>query len=505
MELGKESIIRRCQQGDRQAWGELYASSRSRLMAVCRHYVGSADVAEDLLHDAYILIFNHLSELKDDAKADAWMTAVMRNVAIYYLNHQTGRQQRPIDEATDVIGTAPEPCDDEYQRILQAVDMLPSGYRQVFRLSVLEGLTHEEIADLLHIEPHTSSSQLFRAKKILQRSLGAMLLGLLAILIPVGIKHLYDKPTSIPSASEGSPMTATIPTPAETDTVRQPAGFVLKNNEQIINKKEQRANHKEQVTIVNEQIANNNEQTANDNEQITKKNEQIVDNKVQIASENEQIKDNIVPVDKSGTTSGFNISLAYSGLGNRSRFDLPYADGDINDEPIDSATHHSLPITVGVLVSKNLNSHWSVGTGLQYTWLSSETELGNSRWQINRRQRLGYLGVPLRMEWHPVNSRLWRLSAAGSVLFELPVHYRSTSTTYNMGQQIEQRQLPRPSLHPQWSIGTGVGVEYRLTPVIGFFAEPTLQYYFGTGDDVSTWRSEHPLTFSLPIGLRVNF
>ena len=65
-------------------------------------------------------------------------------------------------------------------------DTLPNSFQKVFRLSVLEGLSHQEIAALLNIEPHTSSSELFRAKKMLRQSLALLLLGLLCIGLPLG-------------------------------------------------------------------------------------------------------------------------------------------------------------------------------------------------------------------------------------------------------------------------------------------------------------------------------
>jgi RNA polymerase sigma-70 factor (ECF subfamily) len=62
-------------------------------------------------------------------------------------------------------------------------------------------------------------------------------------------------------------------------------------------------------------------------------------------------------------------------------------------------------------------------------------------------------------------------------------------------------------LHPgvQWSTGLGLGLQYDLTPNIGFFVEPSLQYYFKQSSDVKTWNTEHPLSFSLPLGLRITF
>ena len=79
-----------------------------------------------------------------------------------------------------------------YDEIMNHVDTLPKNYQRVFRLSVLEGLSHQEIAALLNIEPHTSSVRLFRAKHILRHSLAVLLLSPLAICLPLGLSYLVQ-------------------------------------------------------------------------------------------------------------------------------------------------------------------------------------------------------------------------------------------------------------------------------------------------------------------------
>ena len=59
--------------------------------------------------------------------------------------------------------------------------------------------------------------------------------------------------------------------------------------------------------------------------------------------------------------------------------------------------------------------------------------------------------------------------------------------------------------HVQWSVGAGLGLQYSLSPSVGFFAEPSMQYYFPNHSTVSTWRTDHPLTPTLPAGLRITF
>ena len=54
----------------------------------------------------------------------------------------------------------------------------------------------------------------------------------------------------------------------------------------------------------------------------------------------------------------------------------------------------------------------------------------------------------------------------------------------------------------QFSTTFGLGLQIHLTPSVGFFVEPSLQYFIPTHSDIETYRTEHPFTFSLPLGIR---
>lgn len=161
-----------CKNGDKEALGELYTTYADRLLGVCRHYVKDDDAARDVLHDAFIIIFTSIRDLKDESKLEGWMIAIVRNLSLKYL------------QSTEK-GTIPLSCldielqekeregrkDIELGLLLAAIESLPERNREVFRLSVLDGLSHKEIGGLLGINPHSSSSQLFRAKKALREML----------------------------------------------------------------------------------------------------------------------------------------------------------------------------------------------------------------------------------------------------------------------------------------------------------------------------------------------
>ena len=82
--MNQEELIRRCQQGDREAMGLLYTAMHDNLLAICRRYVADNSTAEDLLHDAFLLIFTKIGDVRSPQKVHGWMRKVVKNVALLY-------------------------------------------------------------------------------------------------------------------------------------------------------------------------------------------------------------------------------------------------------------------------------------------------------------------------------------------------------------------------------------------------------------------------------------
>ena len=195
MELNMDvaQLIEQCKQGDEQALGKLYAAYAQQMRGVCRRYINDRQTVDDVLHDAFVIIFTSFDRLRDKQRADAWMRAIVRNVALKYKEHRSTLPMISLEETNEAefISTEEEELDVRgvpLDEVLRMVDRLPDGYGKVFRLSVFEGMTHKEIAEELGIASHSSSSQLARAKKMLRKMMtqywGWLLL---PILLPVAL------------------------------------------------------------------------------------------------------------------------------------------------------------------------------------------------------------------------------------------------------------------------------------------------------------------------------
>ena len=184
-------LIERCRQGDADALGELYKAYAQRMRGVCRCYISDEQTVEDVLHDAFVIIFTSFDRLRDVRRAEAWMMAITRNLASKCKDHLEALPMVSLDETSEKELIAAENEEKDVRgvplsEVVRMIDRLPNGYGQVFRLSVFEGMTHKEIADMLGIEPHSSSSQLARAKKMLRKMMQQYwVVGLLLLLVPV--------------------------------------------------------------------------------------------------------------------------------------------------------------------------------------------------------------------------------------------------------------------------------------------------------------------------------
>ena len=501
-----KQIVERCQQGDREAFGQLYTLTYDRLRQMCRRYVSNESTIDDLLHDAYLLIFTKIGSLKDASKADAWMQRVVQNLALAYANHAKQQTVVALDSLQEppAISETPPPID--YEEIMSLIGQLPESYQRVFRLSVFEGLSHQEIAELLNIEPHTSSADLFRAKEMLRRSLAILLLGLLAIGLPIGLWHLLETTPQPepPRAEAGRPQKSQKPK----EETPEPQKEMLEQQETLA----QRAiptsvlpmtpkpiEIDSTATIPTEVITTDTVPTESAPKESAPK--EFIPSETD--HQNILVETPISPVRTTSDTREWMLAAAFSGIGNQQSFNLPYGEYGMNDPEMDTITHHRLPLSFSLSVNKMLGRKWAVGTGLQYTRLYSETQEGNTYSWTQKEQRLHYLGIPLRATWYPVKTSRWAVYTSAQTMLEWPIHSTLQKNIYVGGSLLESDKLRlTPSL--QWSIGVATGVEYRLSPVIGVYAEPSLQYFFKTGDAIDSYRTAHPATFSVPIGIRIN-
>ena len=165
--------------------------------------------------------------------------------------------------------------------------------------------------------------------------------------------------------------------------------------------------------------------------------------------------------------------------------------------------HHNSPITIGLALNKKLNNHWSIETGLQYIHLKSEFTTGKE-YRIQETQKLHYIGIPLRISYRFGNYKQFSFYSTAGLQMEIPIKgtlhtsHVTDSVPINLGYQSLDVPL-------QWSINASTGVQYHFTPHTSIYIEPTINYYIPDGSSLRTIRKEHPVTFSVPVGIRFSW
>ena len=507
---------------ERQVFTDIYQTYSGKLYGVCLRYVNDRGTAEDLLHDSFIVIFSSLDTLRDPSKLEPWMSSIVRNIAFQHLKKTRQMPQTSLE-------SIPEPVMEEntahyseipLDKLLEAVDKLPEQYGNVFRLSVLEGLSHKEIGAILGIAPHSSSSNLARAKqmlrKVLYRNLGILLTFCLCIaallfmsrqeskeIITAGSGHIRVIPAEkqeiliakIRKAETLKPLAERnigkddVIAVTEAGPEAEPEEIISCPADTFHVSKKEKISKYEHNDIFDEP-AEKRKKTGGLRFSLDGNFGRATDGKVQTLFPATNPGQSAGQGYDSSTGDGFTSSWIPDGnqkpSGNGTQ--NPPEGGftpDMNNKKV-IKYRHAVPLSLNASVTLSFTDRWMISTGLRYTYLHSDiTVLGDLSQYC---QDIHYLGIPVKVSW-----TFWRSSKLNS--------YISAGTTFEF--PISGSAAGKPLDVPyQWSAGMGVGLQYDITPHVGIYIEPELNRYFDNGGSVETIRSEKPLTLTLPIGIR---
>lgn len=169
--MTEEALISACRENDRRAQKILYDRYAPLMFGVCRRYLKSAQDAEDVLVEAFYKVLTKLDQYQGKGSFEGWVRRIVVNEALMFLRKQ--HNFRFTVELNEADQAAPARAAQKLatEDILSLLNQLPTGYRTVFNLYVLEGHKHREIAELLDISINTSKSQLILAKRRMQELL----------------------------------------------------------------------------------------------------------------------------------------------------------------------------------------------------------------------------------------------------------------------------------------------------------------------------------------------
>jgi RNA polymerase sigma-70 factor (ECF subfamily) len=164
-------LVEACRQGDRRAMEALYHRFKRRVYSMVARIAGAQD-AEEVSQEVFMRIYRGLLKFRGESALDTWVYRLTVNAAVSHVSRRPARAEG--EEALANVATREGPSRDPRlaARLEGALADLPAGYRAVMVLHDVEGLSHEEIAEILGCRVGTSKSQLHKARARMRELLG---------------------------------------------------------------------------------------------------------------------------------------------------------------------------------------------------------------------------------------------------------------------------------------------------------------------------------------------
>lgn len=176
-----------------------------------------------------------------------------------------------------------------------------------------------------------------------------------------------------------------------------------------------------------------------------------------------------------------------------------YIENDIKEN---SASNYSIPLSFGAGVRIHLSDKLAIGTGIDFSFLSRSftglySPIGETPVVGDIRHDMQYIGIPVSIFYNIYNGKGFRFYMHG--LGEAEWCIGNSYTMRATGQTVSEKIAGT-----QFSLGAGIGVEFRLSKMLGIYIDPSARYYFDAAHPNNV-RSERPFMGNFNTGLRFNF
>jgi RNA polymerase sigma-70 factor (ECF subfamily) len=164
---------------DENAFRDVVERTHPTVFRLACALVGDRDEAADVTQETYVRAWSRRAELRDEAAVLGWLGRIARNVAHDRRRSWWSRIRAPLEPVEATRADPAAGADDllaaaqDASAVRRAVRLLPEKQRVVVSLREVEGMTHEEIAEVLGLPIGTVESRLHRARAALARRLGA--------------------------------------------------------------------------------------------------------------------------------------------------------------------------------------------------------------------------------------------------------------------------------------------------------------------------------------------
>lgn len=163
-------LLEGCRKGDRLSQELLYRQFYGFAMGICLRYTPSRDEAREVINDGFMKVFTKVELYDPDRPFKSWLGRIMVNTALDHYRQQSKHHHHDDLDAAVEEASVRETATSQlsHEELIALVQRLPPSYRMVFNLYVIDGYSHEEIAEQLNISVGTSKSNLSRAREHLR-------------------------------------------------------------------------------------------------------------------------------------------------------------------------------------------------------------------------------------------------------------------------------------------------------------------------------------------------
>lgn len=168
-------ILKGCEAKNIKSQEQLYRAFYGFAMSLCLRYCKTYEDAREVVNDSFLKVFNKIESFDPALSFKTWFKRILINTAIdhYRANHKQ-YEYNDFDTVTGLESKEETPLDRlSYEELLKKIQLLPPAYKLAFNLFVIDGFTHEEIAQKLGISTGTSKSNVARAREMLRRILSS--------------------------------------------------------------------------------------------------------------------------------------------------------------------------------------------------------------------------------------------------------------------------------------------------------------------------------------------
>ena len=172
------AVIQAVLDGDVNAYEALVKEYEKNVYNLALRMTGNSEDAADMAQEAFIKAYNSLTAFRGDSKFSVWLYRIVSNVCLDFLRSRSRKQTVSLSTENDDGEEVELDIADETHSPEQLLDRsltrdavrrglaaLPPDHREILLLREIQGLSYEEIADVLGLEAGTVKSRKFRARK----------------------------------------------------------------------------------------------------------------------------------------------------------------------------------------------------------------------------------------------------------------------------------------------------------------------------------------------------